>query len=145
MKLLEIFNRPTPVTWVTDTDTEGKATWVVGDASYVFRALEQPLNDGTDRTCITVVFAAVGADGREEYENTGTGNEYIVYSTVFECIRTFLSRHGEPKPVRFSGEDDGRESLYKRFISKFLPNWTVDFLAWGLFTCYPPGWERGPK
>lgn len=55
-----------------------------------------------------------------DYGNTGTGDQFAVYSTVLKIIETFITKN-HPMFLTFSGNDeDKKNTLYEKMIEKMF-------------------------
>ena len=133
MKLIELFDVGVEVEWVTSN----QALWTIDGTRYVFDIEKDQLSDGVP--CLAVSFGARAPGQDFTYSNTGTGNQFQVYSTVLACVKHYISQFGE-LPLWFSAEDRGRQRLYGKFIKKFLPNWNLTQQD-QIFVAYPPNYS----
>lgn len=150
MKLLELFDEPVYVEWVRWSPSGGRGEFEVEGTYYRFT-----MNSGTlylrdvngdqydSRTVPSwdISFAAFDENDDEEYGNTETGNQFIVYATILQCIRDVVTARGA-RPLNFSAEDEGRQRLYIRFIKRFLADWTITQVHAKRFVALPPGYEK---
>jgi len=62
-------------------------------------------------------------DGDPQFELSDTGNQFVVFSTIFEIIKkavdTKAASGGMVLEIGFSGKGESRNSLYGRMINKF--------------------------
>ena len=62
-------------------------------------------------------------DGDPQFELSDTGNQFVVFSTIFEIIKkavdTKAASGGMVLEIGFSGKGENRNSLYGRMINKF--------------------------
>jgi len=153
MKLLELFDKSVDVAW----HGPNVAEWEINGVKYQCEIIEEGTDDSdwdeddeddedddweddsdSSGSVYVVSFSGQNAAGDMTYNNTGAGNQFLVYTTVFNCIRRFFTMH-EVGPIRFEAGDVGRQRLYRRFVAKFLPNWTVGSGTSHDVTVYPPG------
>lgn len=81
--------------------------------------------------------ATIGGDN--VHTSTGTGNQWVVYSTVIEMVRNHMTTFGEG-PLYMSAFDDSRQRLYPRMLRRLLKHWTIVTSDEGYeFVAYPPG------
>lgn len=141
MKLLELFDKGAEAHWFDMSDYGGSAEFIIGEQRYRFMISEFEVGEDYDIPAWTVEFSLVDKQGDPRYDNTGTGNQFPLYSTILGLVREFFEHNpGEPRPLIFGAADSGRKTLYARMFKKFLPGWTVtterqDVVAW------PPGME----
>lgn len=132
MRLLELFDNPVDVRWLRNESDHVEGEWYIGMTQYRIDIRE----DGETEGHYVVIF---GVDDGEQmhYDNTNTGNQYLVYSTVFQCMREFASTRQVGGFV-FEANDKGRQSLYRRFVQKFLPKWSLRDYG-NVIVIEPPG------
>lgn len=62
-------------------------------------------------------------DGDPQFELSDTGNQFVVFSTIFEIIKKVVDAQakgdGMVLEIGFSGKGESRNSLYGRMINKF--------------------------
>lgn len=152
MKLLELFDEGVNINWLRTDATMGRAEFTIDDTTYDFNIYNGMVwgssltGDQSDKRQITtwnVAFSVVDDQGEENYGNTGTGNQFLVYSTVFQAIREFIDKAGM-RALSFVADDTGRQRLYARFLKKYLPDWTTEFTQ-KTFIALPPGYEESFK
>lgn len=152
MKLLELFDKSVDVQW----HGPNVAEWQINGVKYQFEMIEQGSDDDdwddedededgdwdddedSSGSVYVVSFTGQNAAGDMTFDNTGGGNQFLVYTTVFNCIRQFFKTYNVG-PIQFEANDVGRQRLYRRFVAKFLPNWTVGSGTSRDVTVYPPG------
>jgi len=67
---------------------------------------------------------------------TGTGNEFVVFSTVMQIIKDLLKSDSTINRITFTSEKDNndtkdgnRTTLYKKMINRYLPSgWKVNII-----------------
>lgn len=77
---------------------------------------------------LDVQFGAALDDGSRDkwtFDNTGTGKQWVVLSTVIAMIKEHMSKFGVA-PIYFSADDEGRQNVYTRLLRRFLPSWRVE-------------------
>lgn len=149
MKLFELFNKGVEITWDEDEEDGYAATFSIGDLQYRFWAEDSATeretlinNEYTESEDYVytwgVGFSLQSENGTPVYTNTGTGNQFLVYTTVFQCIRELMDNNGE-RALQFDAADSGRQALYRRFVAKFLPSWEIKSSNTTFFAV-PPGY-----
>lgn len=135
MKLFEIFDKQAPVKWLQMDTNGGQAEFILNRVGYSVRISPREINN---QPGWYILFTAQGMrDEQPRIDNTGTGNQFEVYSTVIQCIREFIGKMGL-RPFAMAAKDDGRMSLYQRFLRKMLPQgWRVD-VSGEMITATPP-------
>lgn len=124
MKLFELFDKQqVQVKWLQKDQNGGEAQFVIGRVGYAVSVSPREINN---QPGWYILFTAQGArDDQPRIDNTGTGNQFEVYAAVIQCIRQFVSDVGL-RPLAMAAKDDGRMSLYQRFLKKMLPpNWQI--------------------
>lgn len=135
MKLLELFDTPVNYKWtVDDPEYGGQAEFKIGRLLYIYTIADERLPSGESSWFIE--FAAINDGRTAQYTNTGTGKQFLVYSTVLQLTREYTEKNGS-RPLMFSADDDGRRSIYMRMLRKYLPGWKVETSGKGIFA-YPP-------
>ena len=117
----ELFQQGKNWKWDFRGSEEAVALFHVGEISYVFHAY------GTDGVW-EVEFKRHGAklDRANKFGLTGTGNSAEVMSTVVDIIREFLKQYqNKIETLKFSAEEDSRQSLYARMAQRLLTDWTM--------------------
>lgn len=127
MKLFELFDRALPYKW-TSPGENAIGEFQVGDMTYrvtvKVEVYDEPYWDVTFEAIPTAsVAGAKPVDWR--IDNTNTGNQFAVYTTVIQMVIDHVKRYGA-KPIYMLAFDDGRMSLYARMLKKLLPsNWEI--------------------
>lgn len=84
-----------------------------------------------DPDVVDAAFYLQKAGGGQTWELTGTGNQFLVLSTVINIIETFMSmsRGSGVEYLHLSAKEPSRQKLYDRLVSKLPHNkviWTDD-------------------
>lgn len=141
MKLLELFDKGAEAHWFDISEVGGSAEFLIGEQRYRFMISEFEVGEDYEVPAWMVEFSLVDKQGDPRYDNTGTGNQFPLYSTILGLVKEFLAHVSmEPRPLIFGAADAGRKTLYARMMQRFLRGWTVttekqDVVAW------PPGVE----
>ena len=99
--------------------------------------MEPVIAPGFDRYWELMFAAFVPGEQQGRVDNTGTGNQYTVYSTVIAMAKDHMQKYGIG-PLYMFGEDNGRQSLYNRMVRKLLPDWTTKISEIGELIAIPP-------
>lgn len=120
MLIFELFDKPVEITYEQNQPTNVIAAFRVGDIDYMFQAYGSP----GDERVFDIAF-----EGGGEYGITGTGNAPVVFATVITILRKVL-QECVVDVLRFEVDNDepSRLKLYKRLVSKLIPNWTVQII-----------------
>lgn len=141
MKLLELFDKGTEAHWSDISEIGGSADFIIDEHRYRFMISEFEVGEDYEIPAWMVEFSLLDKQGDPRYDNTGTGNQFPLYSTILGLVKEFLAHVSmEPRPLIFGAADAGRKTLYARMMQRFLRGWTVttekqDVVAW------PPGVE----
>lgn len=116
MRLYELFDNPEG--WTTRSVGETLYhSFIIDDIEYVVR-IERDTKFPRLKldSAYAVVFGIKGQDQYGlDYSITRTGNQYKVFSTVIEIIRSFVSDKS-PSVLRFVAEERSRQKLYNRMV-----------------------------
>lgn len=141
MRLDEIFSSPVQYKWIDQSHGQARAVFMIGDIKYDVTITAGYVSDeGTEMSDDDEV-APVIAPGYDVYwdvvfstilpgttkhrlDNTGTGNQYAVYSTVLQIVKDHMQSAGVG-PIYMHAGDDGRKSLYLRMMKRLLPTWNT--------------------
>lgn len=153
MKLLELFNKPTNYQWLDQHADYAKGSFMAGSVRYTvqiyqdFTSHEDAVAEEGDRMPIVapgynivweLIFSArVPGESNSRLDNTGTGDQYTVYSTVVAMAKDQMSKFGVA-PLYMYGDDKGRQSLYQRMLRKLLPSWKIQTSPRGEIAAIPP-------
>ena len=121
MRINELFTGKKDWGWRFQGSEEVFADFEVGSIPYRFTAYSEP----EDPSDWEVEFRDARPDSPSKFGITGSGNAAQVFGTVVEIIREFLARRPDVTTLRFSAEEPSRQSLYKRMLSRLLPEWDV--------------------
>lgn len=127
MRLMELFDQPREYKWTTQQPRDRfVATFMVGDVLYRFSAHWFPYENeetGDELSGYEIAFCA--SDGKKcRTDNTGTGNELAVYSTVVSLIREVVNM-GRASRIAYDAADIKRKKIYPALIKKALPGWQL--------------------
>lgn len=132
MKLTELFDTPTPAIW----KSPNVAYFNVDGVEYGLQVESRMLPTDEGEDCWLFDFFA-RINGAPKWNNTDTGNQYTVYSTVIGLMKQYMEKNGV-RPFYMETNDAGRNSLYKRMLRRLVPDWTVDADEHFIIV-YPPG------
>ena len=120
MLIFELFDKPAEITYTKIHPNDVIAAFKVGDIDYMFQAVEY----GDERGVFNIAFEGGGGFGI-----TGTGNAPVVFATVITILQKVLQECAVDV-LRFEVDNDepSRLKLYKRLVSKLIPNWTVQIM-----------------
>lgn len=123
MLIFELFDKPVEITYKQNQPTNVIAAFRVGDIDYMFQAVSHYGSPGDERV-FNIAF-----EGGGEFGITGTGNAPVVFATVITILRKVLQECAVDV-LRFEVDNDepSRLKLYKRLVSKLIPNWTVQIM-----------------
>lgn len=127
MFLRELFDTPTTYTWTTKLPHDRfVATFTIENVLYRFSAHWFPYEDeDTDDELSGYEIAFCAFDGKKcRTDNTGTGNELAVYSTVVSLIREVASM-GRASRIAYDAADIKRKKIYPALIKKALPSFKL--------------------
>ena len=113
MLILELFDKIAEIHDREFGTDDMSVSFYVGDVSYVFYAAEMYRQPGTWDVQFT---------GNRTTKIIGTGNEYVVFSTILQIMREMLQSYSVTQLV-FSAAEPSRQKLYNRLVSKLLPTW----------------------
>lgn len=137
MKLTELFDTGVKARWTQKEPAYSEARFNIEGTHYMFSGEPWATDRGGDVPAWRFEFSVVDEDGEYHYGNTGTGNQFAVYSTVISLIKEFVRERGV-LPISMGADDIGRQSLYQRMIRKALPDWRVERVGKDI-NAYPPG------
>lgn len=158
MRLDELFNKQTNYQWTVQQANHAKGTFTSGEITYVVqmfggvtspseREYDPETHDGEHRMPVSapgynvlweVMFSArVPGQEQVRMDNTGTGDQYTVYSTVIAMVKDQMSKHGVG-PIYMEADDSGRQSLYPRMLRKLFPSWKIQTSPYGEIAAIPP-------
>lgn len=142
MTLLELFDKGVNAHWFDMSEVGGHAEFIIGEQRYSFMISEYDVGEDWEIQAWTVEFALLDGNGDPRYDNTRTGNQLPLYSTILKLCREYISEYGE-RPLVFGAADPGRKTLYARLMGRFLNGWNITTNA-NYVTAWPPGQEEVP-
>lgn len=117
-QLNELFDAPETWEWESHGQTEHYANFEIGIYSYAvaFEAYDQSDKKGWQESW-EISFSQQRSEGGERsFNNTKTGNEFAVFSTVIAIIKEWLQEY-EPMQFYFGGhKGQGKGALYQKII-----------------------------
>lgn len=139
MKLLELFDKGADAHWYDISEVGGAAEFLIGKHRYRFMISEFDVGEDYEVQAWTVEFSLVDGSGDPRYDNTGTGNQFPLYSTILGLVRQYMAEYGD-RPLIFGAADAGRKTLYARMMGRFLRGWKITTTS-GDVVAWPPGQE----
>lgn len=148
MKLFELFSKAGDWEWEEQGRSAGSAVFAIGDVFYRtlvrgFLPPDQP-GDGQEEF-LDIAFEALRFDAAEDEEASfddvsSDGNQFQVFSTVFDIVKDWFSRHGV-LPI-FANASEKRARIYMAVLKR--NGWRVEMNGSGddcrIFG-YPPGYQ----
>lgn len=121
MKLKELFDKPVPYEWTTQSDETWNAEFDIGPVHYEFIALvSNPYPDEDEDVEIEIEFFHRTERGVPTHKVSGVGNEHILFATVVSIMRDVITNM-KPDTIIYSAAEPNRARLYKRMLSRLLP------------------------
>lgn len=114
----ELFNKPLQWKWLTVSDELFTAVFEIEGKVYNVR-----FNNEFDESWKVDFLISEFKKGTKRsnygylYNNTETGNEFLVFSTVIDVIKTFLVNK-KPNSLSFIATKNSKYSLYKKIMSR---------------------------
>lgn len=137
MRLVELFTTTKELEWGEDLGVTTASFYTDDGKQYRITFMDEPLKHlkyssrhmpdvmdtldeiPQDAGIIRVEFSLEDAMGHGQtdtkFGKTGTGNQYVVFSTVIDAIKQFTKKYGYDH-VRIVAEGSNRQRLYKRMI-----------------------------
>ena len=129
MRLVELFNKVADWEWESLPGTmQNTAVFSVEEYTYkvtfddnVYAGSDpdiMPYITMEDPLITDVIFSLKGArqqTGKYPTDITGSGNEFIVFSTVKNIINEYMNKHS-PDYLHFEAQQPSRKKLYRRFV-----------------------------
>lgn len=109
----ELFENPNNIDWTVKTNSLWRGEFLIGDKEYVIKAMKSPGMPWE------VKFQLI-LDGKPTEKITGTGDAFLVFSTVINGIKQWLNEIN-PNMFMLSSYEDNRTSLYSRMLGNLLP------------------------
>lgn len=123
--LSEIFNSPNPIAWQKTSNTDWVGTFDINGKKYfikMIRDIGMPWE---------ITFELL--QGKKLTQNiTGTGDANLVFSTVLNGIKQWMSS-AKPDAFVLSAREPNRQSLYRRMLKMLPKNWQVEDLGTTFF------------
>lgn len=108
----ELFENPNNINWTVKTNSLWRGEFLIGDKEYVIKAMK------IQGMPWEVKFQLM-LDGKPTEKITGTGDSFLVFSTVISGLKQWISEI-DPKIFMLSSYEDNRTSLYSRMLAKLL-------------------------
>ena len=108
----ELFENPNEIDWIVKTNSLWQGEFFIKDKKYVIKAMK----------CLGMPWEVkfqLMLNNRPTEEKTGTGDSFLVFSTVISGIKQWL-REVDPKIFMLSSYEDNRTSLYSRMLPNYL-------------------------
>lgn len=157
MRLDELFTKQANYQWVEQRADYAKGTFEAGPITYTLQMYgDFPASDnveydpdvevdgnmpvvapGYDVLWEVMFSARIPGEQQTRMDNTGTGDQYTVYSTVIAMVKDQMSKHGIG-PMYMETADAGRLSLYQRMLRKLFPSWKIQTSRRGEIAAIPP-------
>ena len=164
--LQEIGDATNPVSYTKTSEktdkyeTRIKYEFNIGEDTYIVSLfvsdldITLPSNEGQPKgsTGMVVMFGLKTdkyAVGVGDTTRTNKGVPYQVMSTVTKIIKDYADKHPELveisyEPVKKDKSDQGRQKLYKAYVTKALPNWKYREDDYGyIYLTKPPEERKG--
>lgn len=109
----ELFENPNQIDWIVKTNSFWQGEFFIKDKKYVIKAMKSPNMPWEVKFQLML-------NNRPTEEKTGTGDAFLVFSTVISGIKQWLAEV-DPKIFMLSSYEDNRTSLYSRMLSNLLP------------------------
>lgn len=121
MLVLEVLKSAAAWEWVYQDDNAFEINFKTIDNEYAFIG---EYNERTDSWNVYFVLLQYDEYSQPQLQSkvTGTGNEFVVFSTVIDIIREFIQLYN-PTQIDFSADEPNRQQLYKSLVRRKLPNW----------------------
>src|SRR5574343_136862 len=137
LKITNIINEAlstiAPYKWVYKANDQWKAEFTIeGIGYYILFSTDEDSPLYWD-----VVFDVTNAvDSVDAFAPTGTGNAFIVFSTVISIIAEFANSKTKLFGFKFTAKEPSRQKLYDKIIAprilKILPGWSLQVLTRGV-------------
>lgn len=119
MLLNELFDKPLPYKWSVKRNRVWYGTFEIGEMPYLVRFYDM-YDDGK----VEVSFRSerkIDLNARKEDKLLGTGNEFVIFSTIVNMIREYISSNPKCSVIWFSGNNSepSRIKLYNRLCKVF--------------------------
>jgi hypothetical protein len=129
----EALSTITPYKWIYKTNDQWKATFIVEDIEYYILFA----TDEDSPLYWDVVFDVTNpVQSVDAFAPTGTGNAFIVFSTIISIVGEFATSKDKLFGFKFTAKEASRQKLYDRVIAprilKILPGWTLQILTRGV-------------
>lgn len=108
----ELFENPNNINWTVKTNSLWRGEFLIGDKEYVIKAMK------IQGMPWEVKFQLM-LDGKPTEKITGTGDSFLVFSTVISGLKQWISKI-DPKIFMLSSYEDNRTSLYSRMLPNYL-------------------------
>lgn len=126
--LIETKPQPVPFKWITKFDDLWKAVFIINDSQY--EVIFAP--DEESPSMWEVVFLKTNRpEGLGLYDLTGTGNAFVLFSTVTNIVVDFAEKNQQVRVITFTAKESSRQRFYDRWakqIANALGGWAVRIL-----------------
>jgi len=75
---------------------------------------------------VTIDIWSIDFSSRNDFEITGTGQQFTVFATIADILKMFLMRK-KPEAFYFSSKEDSRTKLYIVFANKIAKDFNYNF------------------
>lgn len=133
--LIETRDQPAPFNWVTKSTEQWTAIFNIGELSY--RVIFEQDDEIKSKWEVVFILSNRPKD-TSMYELTGTGNAFVVFSTVKHIIVDFVSQHHHISTIGFSAQESSRKRFYDRWASDIatLIGWNLKVIDRGVRKYY---------
>lgn len=134
MKLFELFDKAAEYSWSNKSANYGNAMFVTDGTTYKVIIGAHTFGN---TPIWSVQFEALTWDADQwTIGNTGTGDEYTVFSTVVAVVKEFMTEYGA-RTIHMQTSHAGRASLYPKMLKRLLPQWRVHIDGSQIFAIKP--------
>ena len=114
--LIETIAQPVQYKWDYKQSDIWRASFTANDIKYIV-IFQQ---DDESNTKWDVAFDVVG--NTEPFSLTGTGNSFVVFSTIREILLDFIKTNKNVNTMYYSAKEESRKKFYTSFSKKLLPD-----------------------
>lgn len=135
VSLIELFDKTVPIDWQPRGNNHVKGIFYIDDKRYTITFEREYIEDedmakiygGREGEYTWVMSFALDAEnGKRVYDidrrwgNSGTGDQFLVYSTILKAFEEFIS-HYKPKNIVFTGDKGlGKDALYQKMVKRVM-------------------------
>lgn len=123
--ITELFNSKSKIENVKATSDMYDVSAIIGNRRINFLAVKDDADEWDIQFYETPIKQA--RNNYDNFEKTGSGNEFNVFSFVIECLKKFLADY-KPGVVYFTSEksDANRTGLYAKMLARYkVPGYSV--------------------